>query len=86
MVLATKQPPIVVDGVMYLTDSRGSVYAVDTADGHHMWTYDVTELLGGGRTRGIRFPTQRCDVRGWGCLQRSRFVYFCIGCQDGRTD
>ena len=40
---------------MYLTDSRGSVYAVDAYDGHHLWTYDVTDLLGGGRAEGYIF-------------------------------
>lgn len=53
--VSNQTTPIVVDGVMYLTDSRGSVYAVDAADGHHMWTYDVTELLGGGRREGYVF-------------------------------
>lgn len=40
--------PVVVDGVMYVTDPRGSVYALDAADGHLLWTYDVTSLLDGG--------------------------------------
>ena len=46
---------MIVDGIMYLTDSRGSVYAVDAHDGHHLWTYDVTDLLGGGRREGYIF-------------------------------
>ena len=46
--VSNQTTPIVVDGVMYVTDSRGSVYALDAADGHHLWTYDVTDLLGGG--------------------------------------
>ena len=40
---------------MYVTDSRGSVYALDAADGHHLWTYDVTDLLGGGQEAGYTF-------------------------------
>ena len=53
--VSNQTTPVVVDGVMYVTDSRGSVYAVDAADGHHMWTYDVTSLLGGGRREGYIF-------------------------------
>ena len=32
--VSNQTTPIVVDGMMYVTDSRGSVYAVDAADGH----------------------------------------------------
>ena len=53
--VSNQTTPVVVDGVMYLTDSRGSVYAVDAYDGHHLWTYDVTDLLGGGRREGYIF-------------------------------
>ena len=53
--VSNQTTPVVVDGVMYVTDSRGSVYAVDAADGHHVWTYDVTSLLGGGRREGYIF-------------------------------
>ena len=53
--VSNQTTPVIVDGVMYLTDSRGSVYAVDAYDGHHLWTYDVTELLGGGRREGYIF-------------------------------
>ncbi len=45
--VSNQTTPVIVDGVMYVTDSRGSVYAVDAADGHLLWTYDVTNLLGG---------------------------------------
>jgi quinohemoprotein ethanol dehydrogenase len=41
--------------LMYVTDSRGSVYALDAADGHLLWTYDVTALLGGGAREGYVF-------------------------------
>src|SRR5262245_57389114 len=53
--VSNQTTPIVVDGVMYVTDSRGSVYAVDAADGHHLWTYDVTSLIGGGAREGYVF-------------------------------
>jgi len=47
--VSNQTTPVIVDGVMYVTDSRGSVYAVNAADGQHLWTYDVTSLLGGDR-------------------------------------
>src|SRR4029453_5381161 len=47
--------PVIVDGTMYVTDSRGSVYAVNAADGHLLWTYDVTNLIGGGAREGYVF-------------------------------
>ena len=53
--VSNQTTPVIVDGTMYVTDSRGSVYAVNAADGHLMWTYDVTELLGGGRREGFIF-------------------------------
>ncbi len=53
--VSNQTTPVIVDGVMYVTDSRGSVYAVDAADGHLLWTYDVTDLLGGAREAGYIF-------------------------------
>lgn len=53
--VSNQTTPIIVDGVMYVTDSRGSVYAVDAADGHLLWTYDVTTMLGGGAREGYVF-------------------------------
>ena len=53
--VSNQTTPVIVDGTMYVTDSRGSVYAVNAADGHLLWTYDVTELLGGGRREGFIF-------------------------------
>ena len=53
--VSNQTTPIIVDGVMYVTDSRGSVYAVNAADGHHLWTYDVTSLIGGGAREGYVF-------------------------------
>ena len=40
---------------MYVTDPRGSVYALDAADGRLLWTFDVTELIGGGAKAGYIF-------------------------------
>ena len=53
--VSNQTTPIVVDGSMYVTDPRGSVYALDAADGRLLWTYDVTSLIGGGRTEGYVF-------------------------------
>jgi alcohol dehydrogenase (cytochrome c) len=53
--VSNQTTPVIVDGIMYVTDSRGSVYAVDATDGHLLWLYDVTELLGGGRREGYVF-------------------------------
>jgi quinohemoprotein ethanol dehydrogenase len=53
--VSNQTTPIIVDGTMYVTDSRGSVYAVDAADGHLLWTYDVTNQLGGGAREGYVF-------------------------------
>jgi quinohemoprotein ethanol dehydrogenase len=53
--VSNQTTPIVVDGVMYVTDSRGSVYAVDAAEGHLLWSYDVTSLIGGGAREGYVF-------------------------------
>jgi glucose dehydrogenase len=60
--VSNQATPVVVDGVMYVTDSRGSVYAVDASDGHLQWTYDVTNLLGGGRPEGYFFRNQRHGI------------------------
>jgi len=53
--VSNQTTPVIVDGTMFVTDSRGSVYAVDAADGHLIWSYDVTNLLGGGRAEGYVF-------------------------------
>src|SRR5215208_5345174 len=53
--VSNQTTPIVVDGTMYVTDSRGSVYALDAGDGHLLWTYDVTDLIGGGAREGYVF-------------------------------
>src|SRR5687768_1876194 len=50
--VSNQTTPIVVDGVMYVTDPRGSVYAVDAAEGNLLWSYDVTALWGNS-TRGV---------------------------------
>ena len=53
--VSNQTTPIIVDGSMYVTDPRGSVYALDAADGHLLWTFDVTELIGGGAKAGYIF-------------------------------
>lgn len=53
--VSNQTTPIIVNDVMYVTDSRGSVYALDAVDGHLLWTYDVTRKLGGGRREGYVF-------------------------------
>ena len=53
--VSNQTTPIIVDGTMYVTDSRGSVYAVDAADGRLLWSYDVTARLGGGARDGYIF-------------------------------
>jgi alcohol dehydrogenase (cytochrome c) len=53
--VSNQTTPVVVNGVMYVTDSRGSVYAVDATNGHLLWQYDVTEFLGGGAREGYIF-------------------------------
>jgi quinohemoprotein ethanol dehydrogenase len=53
--VSNQTTPVIVDGTMYVTDSRGSVYALDAADGHLLWTYDVTDLIGGGAREGYIF-------------------------------
>ena len=53
--VSNQTTPVIVDGSMYVTDPRGSVYALDAADGHLLWTFDVTELIGGGAKAGYIF-------------------------------
>jgi quinohemoprotein ethanol dehydrogenase len=53
--VSNQTTPVIVDGMMYVTDARGSVYAVNGADGHLAWTYDVTKLIGGGAKEGYIF-------------------------------
>ena len=53
--VSNQTTPIVVNGMMYVTDPRGSVYALDAATGHYLWEYDVTEFLGGGAREGYIF-------------------------------
>ncbi len=53
--VSNQTTPVIADGTLYATDSRGSVYAVDAADGHLLWTYDVTPSIGGGAKDGYVF-------------------------------
>lgn len=56
--VSNQTTPVVVDGSMYVTDPRGSVYALDAADGHLLWTFDVTERIGGGAKGGYIFQNR----------------------------
>jgi PQQ-dependent dehydrogenase (methanol/ethanol family) len=53
--VSNQTTPVIVDGVAYVTDPRGGVYALDAADGHLLWSFDVTNLIGGGRREGYVF-------------------------------
>src|SRR5439155_45646 len=53
--VSNQTTPVIADGTLYVTDSRGSVHAVDAADGHLLWTYDVTTAIGGGAKDGYVF-------------------------------
>ena len=57
--VSNQTTPMIVDGVMYVTDPRGSVYAVNAADGHLLWTYDVTRLHWRRSERGLHLPQPR---------------------------
>jgi PQQ-dependent dehydrogenase (methanol/ethanol family) len=53
--VSNQTTPVIADGTMYVTDPRGSVYAVDAADGRLLWSFDVTALIGGGAREGYIF-------------------------------
>jgi glucose dehydrogenase len=61
--VSNQTTPVIVDGIMYVTDARGSVYAVDAADGHLLWTHDVTSLIGGGAKEGYVFRNRGVCMR-----------------------
>jgi alcohol dehydrogenase (cytochrome c) len=61
--------PIVVDGVMYVTDGQGSAYALNAATGIRIWKYDVSNLIAGGEF-GI---TNR------GCVYGDGVIYVAAG-------
>ena len=53
--VSNQTTPIIVDGTAYITDPRGGVYAVNAVDGHLLWSFDVTKLIGGGAREGYVF-------------------------------
>jgi quinohemoprotein ethanol dehydrogenase len=53
--VSNQTTPVVADGMMYVTDPRGSVYALDAAEGQLKWTFDVTDRIGGGAKAGYIF-------------------------------
>ena len=71
--VSNQTTPVIVDGMMYVTDSRGSVYAVNAADGHLLWTFDVTQLLGGGAAKATSSVTA-ASLRRRRRLHRRRIV------------
>ena len=74
--VSNQTTPIVVEGVMYVTDSRGSVYAVDAAEGHLLWSYDVTSLIGGGAREGYVFRNRgTCYAEGVVYVAAGSFLF-----------
>lgn len=74
--VSNQTTPVIVNGMMYVTDSRGSVYAVDAADGHLRWIFDVTPLLGG---RGCRAGLDCYIFRNRGVTYADGVVYTAAG-------
>lgn len=74
--VSNQTTPVIVDGIMYVTDSRGSVYAVDAANGHLQWTFDVTRLIGG---RGCRAGSDCYIFRNRGVTYADGVVYTAAG-------
>ena len=71
---------------MYVTDPRGSVYALDAADGHLLWTFDVTDAdwrRRGARATSSAIAASLCRRRD---LHRRRLVPVRARCQDRRAD
>ena len=84
--VSNQTTPVVVDGAMYVTDPRGSVYALDAADGHLLWSFDVTNLIGGGAARGLRLPQPRRLLRGRRRVHGGRIVPLRARREDRETD
>lgn len=74
--VSNQTTPVVVNGTMYVTDSRGSVYAVDAADGHLRWIFDVTQLIGG---RGCRAGLDCYVFRNRGVTYADGVIYTAAG-------
>lgn len=47
--------PVVVDGVMYVTNTQGSVYAIDAATGNRIWTFLIGGPVFGMANRGAAY-------------------------------
>jgi len=74
--VSNQTTPVIVDGIMYVTDSHGSVYSLDAADGHLLWTYDVTSLLEG---RGCAAGLDCYVFRNRGVCYANGVVYTAAG-------
>jgi glucose dehydrogenase len=83
--VSNQTTPIVVDGVMYVTDARGSVYALNAADGHLLWTYDVTSRLGGGREVGYIFRNRGAAYADGVVYTAGGSFLFAIDAKTGRS-
>ena len=82
--VSNQTTPIIVDGMMYVTDSRGSVYAVDAADGHLLWTYDVTNLIGGGAREGYVFRNRGVAMRTASSTRPAGSFLFALDAKTGK--
>ena len=71
---------------MYVTDPRGSVYALDAADGRLRWTFDVTELIGGGAKAGYIFRNRGVCYADGVVYTARRIVSVRAGREDRQAD
>src|SRR5438034_6093740 len=82
--VSNQTTPIVVGRVMYVTDPRGSVYALDAADGTLKWTFDVTDLIGGGAKAGYIFRNRGASYADGVVYTAAGSFLFAIDATSGR--
>src|SRR5712691_13104307 len=82
--VSNQTTPVIVDGSMYVTDPRGSVYALDAADGHLIWTFDVTELIGGGAKAGYVFRNRGVCYAGGVIYTAAGSFLFALDAKSGK--
>jgi PQQ-dependent dehydrogenase (methanol/ethanol family) len=82
--VSNQTTPVVVDGVMYVTDPRGSVYALDAADGRLLWTFDVTDLIGGGAKAGYIFRNRGACYAGGVVYTAAGSFLFALDAKTGK--
>ena len=83
--VSNQTTPIVVGGTMYVTDSRGSVYALDAADGRLLWTFDATELIGGGAKAGYVFRNRGVCYAGGAIYTAAGSFLFALDAKSGKA-